>query len=374
MDLALTEFQSLLQDAARAFFQREVTLETLKAIDAAEHRHHTGLWAQFAANGWQGLLLPESAGGVAASALDLGVLLEEFGRAAVNTPFRHSTGAAAIVAAANPSPERDALLAGLASGEQIAAVALQEPGQDYRAYGVTTSAAADAVGYRLTGRKAVVPHAAAAHRLVVLTRVEGTAAAFIVDPAAGGVAMSRRNSIGGEPLYDIEFDATLPAAARLTFEGDPGQALSRQIDLMVLMNCAETVGVMAEMLRATAAHVTTRVQFGRPIGTFQAVHMRISDLATLVEGCRLATFEALDAWDRRDRWNEKTAVAKAMISAAAVPASLDAHLLHGGIGLTTESLLPYYSRKAKANQMSMGTQDDHLAALADLVLGGRAHA
>ncbi len=133
-------------------------------------------------------------------------------------------------------------------------------------------------------------------------------------------ARQARGCLTGALLVAALAGATLPAAARLTFEGDPGQALSRQIDLMVLMSCAETVGVMAEMLRATAAHVTTRVQFGRPIGTFQAVHMRISDLATLVEGCRLATFEALDAWDRRDRWNEKTAVAKAMISAAAVPA------------------------------------------------------
>lgn len=369
MDLALSEVQSLLQSSARSFFQREVTLETLKAIDAAEHRHHAGLWEQFAANGWQGLLLPEEVGGAAASALDLGVLLEEFGRAAANTPFRHSTGAAALFAAAEPSPERDKALAALASGALVATVALQEPARDYRRYGETLAATRAGGGFRLSGRKAVVPYAGAADVLVVLARCEGEPAAFAVPAATTGLAMSRRNSIGGEPLYDLEFEVELPAAARLAFGDDAAAQVERQIDLLVLMNCAETVGVLAEMLRATAAHVSTRVQFGRPIGTFQAVHMRVSDFATLVEGCRLATFEALAAWDRGAGWQEKTAVAKALIAAAAMPASLDAHLLHGGIGLTTESLLPYYSRKAKANQLTLGNEDDHLAALADAVLG-----
>ncbi len=370
MDLALSEFQALLQTSAREFFEHEVTFETFKEIDAADDRIHRSLWARIAQNGWPGIVLPAESGGVEGSALDLGVLLEEFGRAAVNSPFRWTVLAGWVLAQARPDSTRDAALANIAGGRSTWAVALQEPEAGYRRYGSGSVAAPAGDGYVLSGQKAVVPYAGGADWMLVLTRIGGDPAALIVPANAPGLTFARRNSIGGEPLYDVAFaEAPIPAGARLTFGGDTEATLDRAIDLGVLMICAETVGLMAEMLRATAAHVTQRVQFGRPIGTFQAVHMRVSDTATLVEGARLATFEALDAWDRGESWKRELHVVKAFISEAAITVSWDAHLLHGGIGLTTESRLPYYTRKAKANQLTLGQASDHYAGLAAELLG-----
>jgi alkylation response protein AidB-like acyl-CoA dehydrogenase len=367
MNLDLTEFQALLRDSARTFFEREVSLDVLRAVDRSDG-HLPALWDPLAANGWPGLLLPESAGGVEAGALDLGVLLEEFGRAGLNSVFRHTVAAGYLLGLTGTEGD---LLGQLASGQRVATVALTEPGRSYRRFGITTTLRkGSGGGWLLGGRKTAVPYAGVTEQLFVLTRDDdGAPAVVVVGQNAPGVSMARRTTVAQEPVFDVEFsDVELTHGARLNLEGDSA-ALERAIDLMVLMLCAETAGLVAEMLRMTAAYVSERVQFGRPIGTFQAVQCRVADSAILADGARLATYEALAAWDRGHSWQRETAVAKAFTSQAALLVSWDAHLLHGGVGLTTEHRLHYYTRKAKANQLTLGTEDDHLRELADLLLG-----
>jgi alkylation response protein AidB-like acyl-CoA dehydrogenase len=364
-DLLYSEVEDDLRGAVRAVLaDRCGPAAVLGRIETAEP-YDPGLWKVLGADlGLAGLLVPEEYGGQGASAREAAVVLEELGGAVAPTPFLGSAvlAASALVGCAEAgAPD---LLGRLAAGEVTAALAVPltaAPGDAF-----PQGVRADAAG-RLTGR--------------VTSVVDALGAAALVVPAAGP---------DGPALYEVAADAVRLAApvsldltrplADVTLDGAPGRllaaggaaraALERALLTGAGLLASEQLGLAQWCLDETTGYLKQRHQFGRVVGSFQSLKHRLADLWLEVVSARAAARNAagaLAAWDDPAEVALAVAVAQAYVSPAAVHAAEEAVQLHGGIGMTWEHPAHLYLKRAKADEIALGTPGRHRRALAGLV-------
>jgi pimeloyl-CoA dehydrogenase small subunit len=378
MDFSLAEERRLLQDTVVRFIAREYTFESRRARSKLPEGFSRETWKQLAELGLLGVAIPEGDGGLGGDAIDTMVVMEAFGRGLVLEPYLSTVvlGAGAIVEAGS-TEQKAAWIPAIVGGEKILAFAHGEAASRYDTRHVETKAAKQGHGWKLDGAKAVVLDAPGADALVVSARTAGAPgeargiSLFIVDAKAKGVAMRTYATQDGARGADVKLDGvTLTSDALLGREGEALPVIERSLDRANAALCAEALGIMDALNEATLEYLKTRKQFGRPIGSFQALQHRMVDMTIrAVEARSMAIVAASGAnqADARER-QRMVSAAKALVGQAGRFVGQQAIQLHGGIGVTDELVVSHWFKRLTIINAAYGDADYHLARFSDLLL------
>jgi alkylation response protein AidB-like acyl-CoA dehydrogenase len=362
MEFDLSKPQRLLQQSARELLARECPPKRVRELMATPTALHPELWNAVAEQGWAAIHLPESAGGLGLGTVELAAVAEELGRACYPGPLLGTVWAATLAAAAGKSKHVQALATGKAKG----AVALVEPQGSWNPADIALEAKpGPSGGCKLSGAKSFVCDAPTADLLIVPARGKEGLLLAVVPADAAGVKITRTPGIDAtRKLADVEF-AGATATEILAVGAAAETALARSIDVATLAVCGEMLGVMQWILEHTVEYAKTRQQFGKTIGTFQAVQQMCADMVLLTESSRSAVYYAAWALDAQPRTADRdVAIAKAYASDAVREVANRGVQIHGGIGFTWEHDLQLYYKRAKALEIAFGDAAYHRERLA----------
>ncbi|OBS30213.1 pimeloyl-CoA dehydrogenase small subunit [Tepidimonas fonticaldi] len=369
MDFSLTDDQRMLADSLDRYLAQRYPIDRRHAAAATPQGYDVDLWAGLVELGAVPALLPESAGGLGGGGFDIATVFESAGRALVIEPLLGAAVVGQMLARADAPQAWAAWLERLAAGA-VVALAHEEPDAHYEPTHVATTAQHDAGGWVLDGHKAVVPHGGQAEGWLVSARLSGAVrdaegiALFWVPRGTPGVSVRTYPRIDGGGAADVTLTAVrVPADALVAGPARARQVLAHGLACGALALCAEALGAMEVALRMTRDYLQTRRQFGRPIGSFQALQHRAVDLWMAVEQSRSAVINAAAAFDGDDplERDRLIAAAKATIGRAGTQVAEESIQLHGGIGMTWELPLSHYAKRLVMIDHEFGDEDHHLA-------------
>ena len=368
MDMGLSEIQQMLKNSAREFLAQECPLTLVREMEDHPQGFTEELWRQVSSLGWTGIPFPEQYGGTGGSFLDLAVLVEEMGRALLPAPFFATVvlGGLTVLDAGNDDQKRD-ILTGVCAGTVRLTLALTEPSATTEAWGVETTATASGDGYSISGTKLFVPDAHAADTIVVAARTspvgddpEHGITLFLVPANASGVTIEQVKTIGDERLCEVRLDnVAVAGGSALGVVGGGWTIIERTLARATAAHCVQMVGGADAVVEMTVEYVKQRTQFGRPVGSFQAVQHHCANMATDVEGARHIAYQAAWAISEGSSARREVAMAKAWCSGAYQRVCSLGHQCHGAIGFTMEHNLQLYTRRAKVQELSYGNIHDH---------------
>lgn len=367
MDLGLTEIQQMLKSSAREFLSQECPLTLVREMEEDQRGYTEELWRQIAGLGWTGLVFPEQYGGTGGSFIDLAVLLEEMGHSLMPGPFFATIvlGGLTVLDAGNEEQKRD-IIPQICNGQLRMTLAFTEPSATYEPWGVETTAVRQGDSYRLNGTKLFVPDAHVADLLLVVARTSSSPdparglTVFLVSGNSPGLKTTQLNTIASDRQCEVTLeDVTVPAASVLGQADQGWPIVQRALHRAVAGKCVEMLGGAEAVLEMTVDYVKQRAQFGRPVGSFQAVQHHCANMATDVEGSRHITYQA--AWRLSEGLpaERESAMAKAWLSGAYQRVCAAAHQCHGAIGFTREHNLQLYTRRAKVQELNYGDANFH---------------
>jgi alkylation response protein AidB-like acyl-CoA dehydrogenase len=376
MNSALNEEQVMLRDSVRSFLVDKVPLTRVRELMETEAGFDSELWAEMAEMGWQAMAIPEAYGGAGYSSFELGIILEEMGRMLTPAPFLSSVVLAAnTILLAGTESQREELLPGIATGERRGAVAIVEPSGRWDPDGIEMVAAPDGDDVVLTGTKSYVVDGHTADTLLVAARrAEGAAGFYVVPGDAPGVTATRLETMDmTRKQAEIVFaDVRVPAGALLgnggagAASGTGEETIERLYDLAVSALAFEQVGGAQVCMEMSVEYAKVRMQFGRPIGSFQAIKHKCADMLVATESARSAAYYAGWAAAVGDADLAIAApLAKACCSDAYFDVAADTIQVHGGIGFTWEHDAHLYFKRAKTDQLLFGDSSQWRATLAD---------
>ncbi|MFF0011518.1 acyl-CoA dehydrogenase family protein [Streptomyces sp. NPDC005374] len=369
MALTLTEDQDELRSTLRRFLTDKAPSGEVRRWTESEEGHDPAVWRQMAGQlGLQGLALPEEYGGSGGGPVELGVVLEELGRSLLPSPYFATVALAGqALAASGDETARARWLPAIADGSLTATLALAEESGSWRTEDVEASAVRDPGGWTLSGTKMFVIDGHTADLLLVVAGDGTGPALFAVDGTASGVTRIRLDTLDPtRRLARIDLDGA--PALRVGPDGDASLFLRTVTDLAVVALAAEQVGGAQACLDAAVAYAKTRVQFGRPIGSFQAIKHKCADMLLEVEGARSAAYHALDvAAENPAGLSVPAAIAAAYCAEAFSHTAKQNIQIHGGIGCTWEHDAHLYLKRAKSSEHLLGSPVAHRARLAALV-------
>lgn len=361
MDFSFTEEQETIAKLARDLFERRATPERLTELEAGDVRYDGALWEELAAVDLLGTALPESVGGNGGGFVELGVLLAEVGWSVAPVPAYATLVLGADPIARHGTPEQQQrFLPGVLAGTRILTAGLAEPGRSDPLLPATT-ARWDGAGWRLDGAKELVPVAQIADTVLIPASMDdGAVGLFLLATDDRGVEIRPVPTTNREPHADVLLDgAAVSDADRIT---GPGLVESLHTRALIAL-CAIQLGVVERALHIAAEYTTGREQFGRSIGSFQAVQQRMADAFIDVEAIRWTTWQA--AWlvangrpaDRAAR------IAKFWAAEAGARVAATTQHVHGGIGIDITYPLHRYFLWAKHNELTLGPASAQLARL-----------
>jgi alkylation response protein AidB-like acyl-CoA dehydrogenase len=396
MNLELSETQRLLRDTVRDYLEREVPFARVRQVEKARGWDEA-LWKDLCAHGWLATPFPEALGGGGGSLVDAGIVVEELARRAVIVPVLEQLASAWALARRGEGQARGAVERAL-RGEITLAPALLEASDRFE----RVECRADREG-RMFGEKRFVDYASAATHHLMSARGDGGLGLYLVEAAGSGVRTSALQTIGRTPTAGVHYDGARGvrvggaeavaelvrigrALAALQGLGCMQQALDMTVEYAgirvqfgrpigafqaVHHHCANMATVVEasrflvyEALDMTVEYAGIRVQFGRPIGAFQAVHHHCANMATVVEASRFLVYEALDSLERGDATDEQIALAKASVSRAVPEVTMLAQQIHGGNGFIEENDLYFFTIRGKERSLAWGTAEECLAIVA----------
>jgi len=363
MDFTFTEEQETIAKLARELFERRATPERLAELEAGETRYDAALWKELAGVDLLGTALPEAFGGNGGGFVELGVLLAEVGFSVAPVPaFATLVLGADPIARHGTSEQQRRFLPGVVAGTRILSAGLQEPGRSDSMVPATT-ARRDGPNWRLDGTKELVPAAQIADTiLVAATTDDGDVGLFLLSTDTHGVEIRPVATTNHEPQADVILDgATVSAEDRLP--GDGKKLIDSLYTRALVGLCAIQLGVSERALRIAAGYTTGREQFGRPIGSFQAVQQRMADAFIDVEAIRWTTWHA--AWlIAQGRPADRAArIAKFWAAEAGARVAATTQHVHGGIGIDVTYPLHRYFLWAKHNELTLGPASAQLASI-----------
>ena len=363
MDFGFSEEQEMLRNSARDFLAKESPMTYVRQMMEDERGFRDEQWKKMADLGWMGLILPEEYGGAGLDFVDMVVVLEEMGRVVLPGPFFSTVilGGVAINQAGTPAQKKE-LLPKIAAGEQRVTLAQLEPNARWDADGVQLEAKKGGGGWRLSGTKLFVPDAHTAHLHVVAGREPGSKGAegvslFLVDAKAPGVTTTVLKTMDQtRKLCEVVLkDVAVPADRVLGAPGQGWKLLERVVDRGKVGLCAEMCGGAQKVLEMSVEYAKVREQFGRPIGSFQAIQHKCANMLVEVESSKSATYYA--AWAVANDVAEAplaAAMAKAYCSDAYRHTAGEGIQIHGGIGFTWEHDMHIYFKRAKSSEVTFG--------------------
>lgn len=361
MDFELTDEQRGMVDSTRALLATKFPVETARQLIDTAHGFDPQLWRRGAELGWPALGVAEDDGGLGQQIVDLALVAAELGRGLASVPFAPVVVTADALSRSQ-HPNRSALLQGICDGTLIAAWAFAEFSQPWSAAGITARAERSADGYTLTGSKVCVQDADIAQVLLIDAVLDGRPARFVLPADAAGVRIVRQKTLDVTRSYcDVTLEQVTAQESALIADGDTALgAITRSLNLATVLSCAEMVGIGERLLAMTTDYVRERVQFGRPVGSFQAVKHKCADMRIWAQASAAATYYAAMALDAAHPQADRAAsIAKAYVSDAVNRISGQALQLHGGIGFTWEHDLHLYLRRARVDAMLCGDAAHH---------------
>ncbi|MDJ0851844.1 MAG: acyl-CoA dehydrogenase family protein [Myxococcota bacterium] len=349
-----------LRRTVRSFLEQESEESRVRELMADESGFDAALWQRMAQElGIVGLIVDEPHGGAGFGNVELAIVMEEMGRALLCAPFLSSAvlATSALQLAADEVAQKD-LLPALASGERIATLAFSEAGDPWSLDGVKLEAEAADGAFQLTGRKVYVLDGHVAHDILVAARVGGELALFHVD--AGAAGLTREAIPAFDPtrkLADLRFEST---PARRISSGDVRPGLEKALVRTITALAAEQLGGAQRVLDMATEYAKTRLQFGRPIGSYQAIKHKCANMLVDVEFARSAAYNAAFADESDvDGTAMAASMAKSYCSEAYFHAANDNIQIHGGMGFTWEHNAHLYFKRAKASEVLFGSPVHH---------------
>ncbi len=369
MNFAFSEEQEQLRGFVRSFLDDKSSEEAVREQMATEGGFDAGVWSQMSEQmGLPGLIIPEEFGGQGYGYVELIVVLEEMGRALLCAPFFSSVvlGANTLLQSGDDAAKATHL-PGIASGETTATLAFTEESGRWDEAGITMPATKSGDGYTLDGSKTYVIDGHTAGLLLVAARTDAGVSLFSVDADAAGVTRTPLATMD-QTRKQAKIDFSGTPATLIGTDGGGWAVLEKVLDLAVVALAAEQVGGAQMCLDMAVEYAKVRVQFGRPIGSFQAIKHKCADMLLEVESAKSAAYYA--GWcaaEMNDELPSVASLAKAYCSEAYFHAAAENIQIHGGIGFTWEHPAHLYFKRAKSSELLFGDPTYHRELLAQRI-------
>ena len=373
MDIGPDEEQEMMLATARRFLERECPKSLVREAYEDELGYSVNLWRQATELGWTALPFPEIYGGLSRSFLDLVLILEETGRALAPIPLFTSVvlGGLPILEFGNKT-QKEAILPKVIHGELILTSALAGIDGDYRTTNMAISASRkDATNYVLNGTSSFVPNAQIAHKILcpaitATDRPGNNATVFLINSEADNINITLLKTMAGEKQCLVSFDNTVVSDSDVIGAVSNSHPIqSRMLLLASVAKCAEMNGNMKRIMEMSVEHVSTRVQFGRHIGSFQAIQHMLADVAVDIDASTLLARQA--AWRIAESMpcEREAAMSKIWCSEAQRRVAMAGIRVHGGVGFMKDHDMTLFFQQGTINEVMFGDAEFHRSTLAD---------
>ena len=371
MDFNHTEERRMLAESLGRYLSDNYAFETRLEIAESDAGYSPQKWQELAEMGVIGALFSEEKGGFGGGGFDIAVVFEELGRAGVVEPFLATLLAGSVLAQLE---SHDQLIEDMIAGEELIALAHSEANAHYDLEHVATTAKETTDGFVLNGAKAVVLHGGEANKLIVSTRTSGETfsqdgiALFLVDAAQVGLTIRPYPTMDGSRAAEISLsNVKLKTDALLSSSPDTFAILETAYARAILAVSAEALGAMETATLMTGEYLTTRTQFGQPIGMFQALQHRMSEMMIELQQMRSSLINAAGGLDGDiTTRNKAISAAKNLTGRVGKLIAEESIQMHGGIGMTWEYALPHFAKRIIMIDHLFGDSDHHLERFAAL--------
>jgi alkylation response protein AidB-like acyl-CoA dehydrogenase len=369
VNFAFNEEQEELRKTVRSFLEAKSSEAAVREQMDTESGYDPAVWSQMGEQlGLQGLVIPEEFGGSGYGYIELVVILEEMGRALLPAPFFSTVVLAGntLIHSGDDQAKAD-LLPGIASGETIATLAFTEENGRWDEAGITATATADGDTWKLNGTKMYVLDGHTASLLIVAARTDAGVSLFAVDGDGAGVTRTPLATMD-QTRKQAKVELADASGRLIGTDGEGWTVLERVLDLAAVALAAEQVGGAQACLDMAVQYAKDRVQFGRPIGSFQAIKHKCADMLLEVESAKSAAYYAgWAASELNDELPSVASLAKAYCSEAYFHAAAENIQIHGGIGFTWEHPAHLYFKRAKSSELLFGDPTYHRELLAQRI-------
>jgi len=369
MNFAFTEEQEELRKTVRAFLDAKSAETDVRALMETTDGYDAAVWSQMGEQmGLQGLAIPEQYGGSGYSFVELGIVLEEMGRSLLCAPY-YST----VVLAANTlllsgdEAAKKAYLPGIAAGTTIATLAYTEPSGKWDESGITATASGSGSDFKITGTKSFVLDGHTAGLIIVAAKTGKGTSLFAVEGNAAGLTRTALSTMD-QTRKQAKLELKDTPGKLIGTEGQGWSVLHKVLDLAAVGLAAEQVGGAQKVLDMAVEYAKVRVQFGRPIGSFQAIKHKCADMLLEVESAKSAAYYGMwCAAEMNEELPSVASLAKAYCSEAYFHATAENIQIHGGIGFTWEHPAHLYFKRAKSSELLFGDPTYHRELLAQRI-------
>lgn len=375
MEFSLTEGQRIIRETARDFLKKECPSDLVREMEKDNKGFSPVIWRKIAEMGWLGLIFPAEYGGSGGNFLDLIILLEQMGQYLVPIPFLPTVilGGLPILYGGTEGQKKE-FLSKIANGELIMSMAFTELEPIYSAAGINLRAIREGSSFLIHGVKLFVPYAHVADHLVCATRTERAEkkeegiTLFLIKGKDPGIGYAVLRTLSGEKQCEVVFNNVRVTEESVLGEYNRGwETLKKVLEEGTVAECALMVGGAEKVLEMTVNHAKERVQFNRPIGSFQAIQHRCANMKVDLEGARLATYEAAWRISQGLPSTLEVSVAKAWVNQAYNRICANGHQIHGGSGVMKDYDMELYSRRAKAEEFFLGDTRFHKEIVAEML-------
>jgi len=367
MDFSLNEIQTMLSDSVEKFVRNDYGFDNRQKYSASELGYSAEVWRTFAELGWTAVPFSEADGGFDGGPIEMMVMMQQFGRGLIVEPYLENVVLAggALRRIANES-QKARWLQPLIGGELQATLAFAEPQSGYDFGNIETTAVDNGDGWLINGRKGVVLNGGNAGLLIIPAVTQAGISLFAVGGHAEGVVRRSYPTVDGHQAAEIELrNVQVEADAMLGEDGDAYAVLDAVLDEATLAVCAEAVGIMQILTDKTVEYSKNRVQFGVPIGSFQALQHRMVDMLTACEqSYSLLIWAAMTATEGSDEAKQALSSIKYHIGTAGQKVGQEAVQIHGGMGVSWDLDIAHYFKRLTVIGSLFGNADWHLDKLA----------
>ena len=367
MEFSFTEEQKLIKNAAHDFLEKECPSDLVREMEEDHRGYSLDLWRKMAELGWLGLIFPAKYGGSEGIFLDLIVLLEEMGRYLAPVPFLPTVilGGVSILSAGTEKQKQE-FLPIIVKGELILTMALIESDLNYDASGVDLQVIREGDLFVINGTKLFVPYAHVANCLICATRTKNSArkedgiTLFLIEGKNPEVSFTMLKTIAYDKYCEVVFNRAKVREENILGKYHEGwEIIKKVLEQMAIAQCALMVGGAERVLEMTVDYAKKRVQFGRPIGSFQAIQHRCANMKIDLDGAKFITYEAAWKISQGFSCSLEVSVAKAWVNQAYQRICAHGHQIYGGIGVMKDEEMQLYSRRAKSTEFLFGDTNFH---------------
>jgi 3-oxocholest-4-en-26-oyl-CoA dehydrogenase beta subunit len=370
MDFGYDKEQEMLRKSFAEFLWKECPFDAIREMKKSEDGYSRDLWKKIAKLGWLGLVFEEKYGGSHGAFMDLFLLFEEIGKVLLPSPLLMGNVVPGLIiqnAAATPLKEK--FLPAMIEGKKLLIAALHDEKGRIDCDRPGLSAAKQGNDYILNGTRLLAPFATSADALLVCADLAGHGPTLlVVDAKAAGVSTSSMNTITDEKSYAVVFNNAKVSADSIVGKTGTGNSVIQYVlPKAVVLRCAEMVGGLRRVLDMTVNYAKDRRQFGRPIGSFQAVQHFCAEMAIFLDGASLIASYAASLISDGLPCEKEVSMAKAFISDAYKQSTWMSQQIHGGIGFTEEYNVQLFYKHAKESELLFGHSAVHKSRVADLI-------